>query len=206
LEAIVDEIWRRIEHWLSRNARPVSKSLRPGASGGDIAAAEKALGRPLPDDFLASLSRHDGQQPDPNRGGSPGFVYGLYLFPITRAVQRHQVLDRLLEQGVGRNAKVLTDGPVRAVWWDRAWLPVADDGMSNFQCLDLHPAPRGRVGQVIQCRAQNPWRSVEAKSFRAWLSDFADGLTSGGYVYSREHDGLITRDDAIAAGVIPRPH
>jgi cell wall assembly regulator SMI1 len=201
----VDEIWRRIELWLKHNARPVLRSLRKGATEKDIAGAEDALGRSLPDDFRQSLLRHDGQQPDRTYGTSFGLAYENYLYPVSKAVRVRQTLVDLLDKGLGRDLEVLTEGPVRAVWWDRGWLPFVEDGGNNPGCVDLHPAAGGRVGQVIQFWSQNHLRSVLARSFRGWLGRFADALEEGGYVYSAAHRGLLTVRNAISEGVIPRP-
>ncbi len=201
----MDEIWERIERWLSRNAKPVFKSLRPPASEKDITAAEDAFGRPLPDDFRQSLLRHDGQQQHPNYGHAPGFQSSVYLLPLKDCLEYRQMMVELLDQGIGKNLDIDTEGPVRAVWWDRAWLPFTLDGMNNTECLDLHPARGGRKGQVIEHFNDNPTRVVSARSFLAWLGGFADGLDAGEYVYAKEYNGVITRWAAVGEGLLPGP-
>jgi cell wall assembly regulator SMI1 len=201
----VDEIWQRIERWLSRNAKPVFKSLRPPASESEIAAAEDALSRPLPDDFRQSLLRHDGQRLSTKSGTAPGFHSSEYLLPLKDCLEYRQMMVELLGEGIGKDLDIDTEGPVRAVWWDRAWLPFTLDGMNNTECLDLHPARGGRKGQVIEHWSQEHTRLVNARSFLAWLGGFADGLDAGEYVYAKEYNGVITRWAAVGEGLLPGP-
>jgi cell wall assembly regulator SMI1 len=201
--ATVDEIWKRLEEWAAANAKPVARSLGKGVTDKAVAKAEAALGQPLPKDYLASLARHNGQK----RGdfGSPGFVFGESLFPIATSLETWRMLAEILDEDDERPRKVLTDGPVRAVWWDKLWWPITDDGNNNLTCLDLHPAPRGRVGQVIQYWNDNLLRSVIAKSYADWLAEFADDLDKGEYVYAEEYGGLMLTQDALAEGLIEEP-
>ena len=59
----MDEIWARIEAWLDKNAPRALASLRSPADELDVAKFERKLGATLPDDFRASLRRHNGQFP-----------------------------------------------------------------------------------------------------------------------------------------------
>jgi cell wall assembly regulator SMI1 len=84
-------------------------------------------------------------------------------------------------------------GPVRPVWWNPSWVPVAVDGMGNDLCLDLDPPPAGLRGQLIEYVHDCEIRPVVAPSFAAWLSSYADELEAGlyevddfaGHVYRR---------------------
>ncbi len=200
----MDETWQRIEGWLSLNAKPVARSLRKRATDKDVARAERALGRALPEDFRQSLARHDGQQLN-EWGSSPGLVYGRNLFPISKSLEIWQMLAGLLDEDDGRPRKVLTYGPVRAVWWDRLWWPIGESSGNDFCCLDLHPAPRGRVGQVIQFWSQNLLRSVLAKSFGQWLGGFADELDAREFIYSEGEAALIPNRDVQVGGRTDEP-
>lgn len=197
----MEAIWRWIEEWLSHNAPSVLQSLRGGATERDIRALESAFGGPLPGEYRESLLRHDGQVLD-EFGCSPGFIYGLNLYPIAKAVSRWQGWSELLGERIGQDVSIETNGPVRPVWWDRLWIPIADDGNNNYCCLDLSPANGGQFGQVIQVWSQEHRRRVLAGSFRDWMTRFADELEAGGYVYSPAHNGLISLRDAIADGVV----
>src|SRR4051794_24251452 len=118
MEGRVKTVWQRIESWLSQNAPPVLRSLQGGATEQDIASAEAVIGQSLPSDYRESLLIHDGQVLD-QFGCSPGFVYGLNLYPVAKATSRRQGLVELLARGLGQNLLIQTHGPVRAIWWDR---------------------------------------------------------------------------------------
>lgn len=196
----MESIWQRIESWLSQNAPSVLKSLRGSASESDISVVETELGQTLPGDYRESLLVHDGQALD-RYGCSPGFIYGLNLYPLSKVIFGRKMIKDLLSTGLGHDLSISTHGPVRAVWWDRLWVPIADDCNGNYCCLDLNPAAGGSVGQIIQVWNEGHLRTVLAPSFRKWLSDFADALEAGLYIYSERHNGLISLDDAIADGV-----
>ncbi len=194
-------VWQRIESWLSQNALPVFRSLRSGATEQDIASAEAILGQSLPSDYRESLLRHDGQELD-QYGCSPGFVYGLNLYPLSKVLFGRRMIDDLLRTELGGDLVIKTYGPVRPVWWDKHWVTIADDGNGNYCCLDLNPATGGHVGQIIKVWNEGHLRRVLSDSFREWLTVFADLLEAGEYVYSESHNGLISLDDAIADGVV----
>jgi cell wall assembly regulator SMI1 len=196
----VKAIWQRIESWLSQNAPPVLQSLRGGATEQDIASAEAALGQCLPSDYRESLLLHDGQEVN-QFGCSPRFIYGLDLFPLTKVITRWQWMSELLDQGLGQDLSIPIHGPVRAIWWDKCWIPIAGDD-DSFCCLDLNPAAGGHVGQIIQVWKESHLRAVQSKSLREWLTVFAELLEVGEYVYSESHHGLISLEEAIAEGIV----
>jgi molybdopterin molybdotransferase len=167
----------------------------------DIISAEAALGQSLPGDYRESLLIHDGQVPD-QFGCSPGFLFGLNLYPIAKAASRRQGLLDLVARGLGQDLSISTHGPVRPAWWDRLWVPIADDGNNNYCCLDLNPAAGGHVGQVVKVWNESNLRSVQSRSFRDWLTVFADLLEVGEFVYSEAHNGLISLEDSAADGVV----
>lgn len=200
-ELPVNTIWKKIESWLSHNAPPVLRSLRGGATEQEIASVEAAIGHTFPSDYRESLLIHEGQELD-QFGCSPGFVYGLNLYPLSKVLFGRKMINDLLRTGLGHDLVIKTHGAVRPVWLDRAWIPIADDGNNNHCCLDLNPAADGHVGQVIKVWNESHLRVVQSKSFHEWLAAFAELLEGGEYIYSEAHNGLISLDDAIADGVV----
>jgi len=173
----MDEAWDRIEAWLAANAPRVLESLQPGATDAQIAEAEAALSVRLPDEFKASCRRHDGQGDE-----RAGFVLGWELLSLARIGEVWAFWKDLLDGG-GFADSVAEGGPgVRADWWNARWVPLTCSGSSNYNCLDLDPAPGGRAGQVISVWHDDGDRDALAPSFRVWLEDFAGALESGGYV------------------------
>src|SRR5438270_742402 len=148
MELPVKVIWQRIESWLSQNAPAVLQSLRRGATEEEIASAQAILGRSLPGDYRESVLLHDGQVVD-LYGCSPRFLYALELFPLAKVTSEWKCMSKLLDQGLGQDLSIRTHGPVRAIWWDKCWIPITGDG-DSFCCLDMNPAEGGHVGQIIQ--------------------------------------------------------
>jgi cell wall assembly regulator SMI1 len=194
-------VWNRIERWLLTNAEPVYSSLAPGVLETEIRAAELALGVPFPADYVASSLVHDGQLLDAF-GTSPGFLYGRSFYPLHKALRRWRARNELLLSGRIDPPSVRVVGPVRADWWNVLWFPIADDGNSNYFCLDLEPPVDGQPGQIISVWNEGHLRSVLGYSFGTWLHQFANRLEQGAFIYSDKHNGLITRDEAIADGVL----
>jgi cell wall assembly regulator SMI1 len=197
----MDEIWRRIEAWLAANAAPVGASLAPPALHTTVEAVGGILGVTMPADAAASYLIHDGQVLD-DYGCSPGFIYGRNLYPLEKAINRWRARNELLASGRVQIPACVAEGPVRAAWWHKSWFPIADDGNSNYYCLDFVPVTGGVVGQVISVWNESPRRVVVASSFGAWLAAFAAELEDGEYLYSEDHNGLITVADAEADGLM----
>ena len=85
---------------------------------------------------------------------------------------------------------------VQFVWWDKGWVPFAQDSGGNLVCVDLHPGPRGQVGQVIGWEARMGPVGPFASSLVDYLNDaLVDGLRSGTTVFCSDSGGLVDRDD-----------
>ena len=198
-------MWNEIESWLGQHAPLVLKSFRPPVDDRYLASVQVSLGCELPADYCESLRTHDGQQIN-LYGCSPGSVHGLNFYPLSKNVsiwkELSELYRHLLRQEGWNGSTISTGGPVRNVWWDKQWIPIADDGNNNCWCLDLNPPEGGKAGQVIEVPHDEWVRIVLADSFAEWMEEFASGLTSGQYIYSEFHSGLITIEEAMADGII----
>lgn len=180
----IAETWQRIETWLAHNAPPLAADLKPRADRAAIDAAEAALGRSFPSDFVDSLLVHDGQ-------AEAGFgVFGRWtLMSLERLVDYWQMLvDLAAASTFDGTGAITTRGNVRAVWWDRAWIPFAVDGGGDVLNLDLDPAPSGNVGQIVLFRHALPGRDVIAPSFAEWLKLQADDMEQGRFEVRRSEE------------------
>jgi cell wall assembly regulator SMI1 len=94
--------WAALEKWLDKNdTRLVLKpSLKPGATKAAVAAAEKRLGFPFPEQLRDFYLRHDGQ--DARKKGSL-FGEGVKVFPLER-------LSKARPRGVAEGQIVLGEG------------------------------------------------------------------------------------------------
>ena len=173
------EIWQRIEAVLRATA-PELCDLSDGASVGEIAAVEARLGFALPTDIRESYAVHNGS------GGAcilPQYyadqVNGVNLLSLEEAECDRGIWIDLLDGGAFEGNEARPEGPVKAEWWNRRWLPITSDGGGNSLCIDLDPAPGGTVGQVIDHDHETGPSVVVANSFRAFLEGYAADLETG---------------------------
>lgn len=195
----VDDAWKRIETWLSAEAREVLPSLLPGASEDDISRLESSVGAKLPAEFRESLRLHEGQSDDAESGLFPysnslGPAPAWRLLTLAEIGRRRAQMNELVEIGEFGGRKASLPSGEQTEWWPSAWLPIADDGGGDFACLDLSADGAGRV---VQFRHDSPTRKVFAPSFGAWLAALADELEAGKYHFDPDEWGLqeLEEDD-----------
>ncbi len=182
--------WQRIEQWLLNNAKPVQRSLAPGATDSELRSAEATVGLTFPVDFFCSYTIHNGQVVDRVFGTSPRFIYGDSLYPLEKIVgcwnDLKDLPDELAEAGLIR-----TIGPVKPIWNSPLRLPIAGDDSTHYYFMDFDPAPGGQVGQIVLSFHDDPRIECVAASFGEWLERFASQLEAGRYVYSSRRNGLL---------------
>src|SRR2546421_31964 len=137
-------VWKRIESWLNGNAPEILSDLLPGATGKKLRSTEKILGVEFPDDVKSSYRIHDGQQ-----GQSSPLMGEWQLLSLEDMVSQWKIMKDLVDAGKFDNVTSAPVGPVRADWWNLKWIPIAYNGAGDFYCLDLNPAPKGSIGQII---------------------------------------------------------
>ena len=137
------DAWDRIGAWLAANAPEMLSSLRPGATRGEIRAAEAAMGVVFPDDMVASYLVHDGQEE---------LSYGLMgewdLLSLELMTIQWEGMRDLPADDQPRDVDNPA-APVRPEYWNPRWVPVAYNGGGNLHCVDLDPAPAGIMGQMV---------------------------------------------------------
>jgi cell wall assembly regulator SMI1 len=183
-------IWTRIESWLEANAPEVLKTLNPGASEEQIKAVEDTLLIQFPDDFKSSYRIHNGQSLD---GG--WLIDGREFLSLERIQEEWLGWKMLLDGKEFEGWKSLPEPGVRPDWWNALWIPITFDGAGNHHCLDLDPAPGGKVGQIIYMWHDDLERGAIAASFQDWLEGYATALEAGQYVFSEEYDAIVDVDD-----------
>lgn len=165
--------WERIERWLSAHAPKFVGGLRPPASADALARAEDALGVVLPDDVRASFAIHDGEAQ-----WSPGVIGGYVLCSVADLVRVWRLnCDVPSSESQMRRAR-----PARGVqksWWDKGWIPIAQDGGAVVVCVDTNPALGGTIGQLVLYISDSPDREIVAPSFEAWIASAAAEYESG---------------------------
>ncbi|MDP3234530.1 MAG: SMI1/KNR4 family protein [Myxococcales bacterium] len=127
--------------------------LPKGAAKTAIAAAEKMLGVPLPEELKAFYALHDG-------AGGDEIFRGQELYSLKRAVGQRKTLASYAAKG-GR--------PI-----DPAWLPITADGAGNHDCVVLSGK---QAGQVVDFDHETGGGRVIAKTLAAYLKAATWGET-----------------------------
>jgi cell wall assembly regulator SMI1 len=180
---------RRIARWITDHAPGWSDTggarplFNPPASAEALADLAARLAFPLPDDLRALLLTSDGGRPGsyplPMRATEPTKWQHLSAAEIA---ERWIFLDSVAHD-VRFEGVVRTVGPVRAVWWNRGWIPIADCGTGDVVCIDMDPAQGGVAGQLILYAHDFAERNVLYRAALDWLSESADDIEAGRYVY-----------------------
>lgn len=177
--------WERVTRW--HEAHGVLKfQLAPGASKAQLAEAELALGIQLPDDVRISWELHNGGLTD----SAWILTYGD-LLPIDRVVaQWNTYLEWQEDDGWGLEEDMKPTniaGAIKPIWWNPRRIAVTDNSGNGLH-LDLDPPTDGVSGQVIFLDHEVGPTVVLAKSWSAFLEQWADELEAGKYVYSPKHE------------------
>lgn len=174
----VDHVWDKIEEWLKKNSPKLFADLKPGATEQELKEFEKKTGLKLPDDYRASLKRHNGEV---------SLTSYTYL-SVTGSFTDWEMMTQLDEQGKFKDAEIegTSDLKLKPVWWSKGWIPFAEDSGGNMLCLDSDPGKRGRIGQVLYMELQGGPRASKYKSFGEWLDRYRKDLYQGKYEVDNE--------------------
>ncbi len=192
--------WKTIEKWLSTNVPEVKKTLRKPANKELVAKVEKKLKVTLPADFVASALIHDGQNFDTGEGiffdpTGDEFEASYLMIPLADIPNGWKIMNDLQDMGDfdGREREAVRG--VEPLWWNRGWIPIADNEGGDFFCLDLAPAKGGRVGQVILFSHEGePIRRV-AWSFEEWMEKLAKRYKAGKIKFDSDDEEDDDDDD-----------
>ncbi len=167
------ERWKELTDWLGKNEPAALKQFNRPASAKAIAAAEKALGRTLPDDYKRFLAMHNGQDT-----GGP-MVESATLLRVQEIAARHKRLSKL-EAGEDEESEYDTDNKVKGVFYSPGWIPIGCSPRGrDFLCLDFDPAKGGKPGQVILFVIDFNERFQVAPSFAELLTVFLKEAKAG---------------------------
>lgn len=176
----MEDIWNRVEKAI--RALGASGSFAPPANDTSILAAESLLGTSLPEQLRSSLGVHNGDAMKKLASGgwqSDGPFAHLEWLSLGAIVSEWETWRDTISAG---GLEPQPEGPVKPLWWSPKWVPFTVIGGSTWHhCIDLDPAPGGKIGQVIEIADDDGWRRVVAPSLRAFLVRVADDLESGRY-------------------------
>jgi cell wall assembly regulator SMI1 len=176
IQQIMEEYWNRIKKWLEQNDSGRLKLLQKGADSTEINLLESTIGVKLPEDFVLFYSIHNGQTPY-----SKGIIIGEELLSTERILDEWNIWKALIDSNEFTDINGTPDAGIKNDWYNKSWIPITCDGAGNHYCLDLDPAGNGVYGQIIRVWHDDGTRTLEADSFRKWISYFVEDLEDGRY-------------------------
>jgi len=182
------EIWKSIELKLLEIAPDILGNLNDGATDHEVGVLEKLITVKLPADFIEFYKTHNGQ-----KTGSAGLIECEELLSIERIIDEWKVWKDLLDNKDFEDNTSTPDKGIKNDWWNALWIPITYDGSGNHYCLDLDPTDQGSYGQIIRMWHDDPERSLEAASFKEWITAYKDKLIGGQLVYSEDYFGIIDK-------------
>jgi cell wall assembly regulator SMI1 len=172
-EGDVPTRWKTIEAWLREHHPRRIDDFRPPAQTAAVAAAEKELGRELPEDYKQFLSLHDGQELFAPMVGT------CSLFSLDDVPLRYRRLASLLSDAE-EESEPEVDAGIRPVAYSPGWIPIGVSARGrDYLCIDLDPAPKGTSGQIIEVPVDFDDRTKVAPSFADLLALYFKQLQTG---------------------------
>lgn len=180
----VKKAWKRLKQWSEENLPQNVGGDAPPASERQLRQFEKAIGAALPDDVRESYRVYNGQC------GGPGIVYGLAVESLPNCLIHYWThwvdgYERNVKDGSAasfdESCSSFPHDFVRAVYFDREWIPLTYDSGGNHIGVDLNPGPKGTHGQVIVFGRDDEFHTVLALSWGQFLTDLADELEAGNF-------------------------
>jgi cell wall assembly regulator SMI1 len=169
VQALLYELWRRIERVLQTHAPETAKTLARPATDQELAELEATIKLTLPTDLRLSLLIHNGQN-DETRCHS--FCGEGVLLDTKQIAYRWKMTTEIDE------AEQFSAAPRQGPWWKTSCIPFTD-AEGNMLCVDMDPALGNRIGEVVCHVHDSEIERGLAASFGAWLSSLAQRLDEG---------------------------
>ena len=185
----IDESWTIIERVLEERSPAAFATLRGPASQDDLDELTRTVGHPLPEDLVASLLRHDGQD---NPTQLLDLVDHHTLLSARAMIEQSDLLADAVGDDVDETIDWMEPDRVRAIVNCRGWLQFTS-AEGEGHAIDLAPLPAGETGQIIHLPVDGPTPLPAYSSYRVWLSDLARRLEAGAFTV--DDGGVIQLND-----------
>ena len=171
---------------------------------------EMQFGFALPPVVRESYLRCDGQEAESAAGCSEGLFFGLKLLPLEDVLEEWRFWREVDDDPTtGANYRLrevmesIPAGWVRKEYSQRGWIPLIADKAGNYVGVDLNPAERGSVGQVIVFGRDFDtkvvlWKGDGSAGWAKWLASFVDELeNSDGIEIGTGNEGSDDSEDDL---------
>jgi len=115
------------------------------------------------------------------------------LLPLSFVVGRWKTFQKLMLSGAldSDDFAAKPKGPIKKIWFHKAWVPVVDSREGSILFVDLSPEEGGKRGQIISHFRESGPSKVVAASFADFLEGIASELEHGVYVADKKSRSLI---------------
>ena len=170
------QTWMKVERELHAEAPHLLARLPQGASEALLDTANATFGVALPELVRELYRIHNGI-------GMPAYIQRddyryasvSYFLSIEDSIEIWNSWKELTQTKHYSDHQVTrVTGAVRADWWNLRWIPIASDNAGSAHCVDLDPAPGGRVGQVVSVWHDHDERSVVGDDLATFLLETVD--------------------------------
>ncbi|MCB0213053.1 MAG: SMI1/KNR4 family protein [Anaerolineae bacterium] len=163
--------------------------FNPPATPALIAQAEAAVGRSFPAELRALYQIHNGQKQ------GAGLFFDWPFLTLEEMVQEWTLwskMDEMYRLDFDVDAISVPRGYIKEMYVSPAWLPIAKDYGGNHYAIDLDPAAKGQVGQVIVFGRDYDYKYVLANSLAELFDYYTERLKTAEYDF--EEGGSIYID------------
>jgi len=162
IESIISEIKNEYIKLLDSNLENYEIEPAPESAVNELSTKFDIV---LPTDFIWFLTK----------GSIKIAIEGSYdTIDIERIDYNLGKMNKWLDEGAFEGKIETIDGSpsplMQNVWWNKKWVPFAEDGGGNLLCIDLDPAPQGVSGQIIGFERSTGPYPTEFKSFSDFMA------------------------------------
>ncbi|KNE79394.1 hypothetical protein ADZ36_27860 [Streptomyces fradiae] len=165
----MQELWRRFEEWLRRNAPGDYSALRPGASEAEVSRLESEVGFPLHGELKALLSEHNGVTPRRSSTEPGAFLLGYSLLDTHGILEWHQNLSSMAHEAVEEGYEEEVVGRTA----HPQWVPFAQALTGDLLFVDHRAGHYGEVGEIS---FGDPEYALLWPSMTPMLTDLCDAV------------------------------
>jgi cell wall assembly regulator SMI1 len=204
----LSKTWARIQNFLNKEYPELGDTLNYGILPQDLSDIEIQLGFALPAVIRESYLCVDGQEAESSAGCSEGLFFGLKLLPLESVLEEWSFWREVDHDPMtGANPALVSSMQsippnwVKKAYSQRGWIPLIADKVGNYVGVDLSPAERGQVGQVIVFGRDFDtkvvlWRGDGPTGWAKWLASFAEELETGeGFEIGNNDDSEGSEDE-----------